>query len=378
MELNLSKFILFNTQEHDMPMMQKSKLFRMLSCAICIFLLSQNMTNISAQDVSISNNLKNAIRVRTVKPVLKPEMRLSIEQPADVSSYYRAELYSEVAGKVIFLEKDLGDTVISGEKIVEIQPSPGQQSNQNSGVITAPFDGVIASRTIDPGSFVPSAAIVPGARPIVTIERNDIVTISMKVPDQYSSLIDQNTSAEIRMDPLPGQVLKSKITRIAPSLSMGDRTLTVQVDLFNGTAADYEKLKSKFEKNGGADLKSRRLPEYPKGASTRKSAGLIPGMYGKMKLEFNSPADRLYLPASAIQRMGGVEYLYRVENGLARKLIVKTVFDNGTFVSVTLSGNDQNNTFLNQTDDIIISNLSELDEAQPVASFSDEAQNMTK
>ena len=373
--LNPSKSIMFDLEVWKISMKHFSRYKRLIGVSV-FWILYNQICVVALAQVSLNTlQLASPIRVKTVKPVLKPEIKLSIEQPADVASYYRAELFSEVAGKVVFLEKDLGDAVKSGEKIIEIKPSPGQLASQNSGEMIAPFDGVISSRTVDPGTFVPSAAIVPGARPLITIERNDIVTISMKVPDQYASLVNLNTIAEIRMDPLPGQVVKAKLSRIAPSLSVGDRTLTVQVDLFNRSSGDYEKLKSQFEKNGGSDLKSRRLPEFPHGLTSRDNAGLIPGMYGKMKLILNLPVEWLYIPVNAIHRLGGVEYIYRVDNGLAHKTSIKTIFDNGTYARVILSGNSPVDAQLNQNDEIITSSHSELVESQPVESILIEPQH---
>ncbi len=311
-----------------------------------------------------------AVRVKTARPIPKPEITFSVEQPADVAPYYRAELYPEIAGKVVFLEKDLGDPVRSGEKILEIQPASEKMAGSISREIKAPFDGVIALRSVDPGTFVPSAEIVPVARPLVVIERNDIVTVTMKVPDQYSTYVNQNTVAQIRMDSLPGHVFQCKISRVAPSLATGDRTLTVQVDLYNRSKNEFELLKNRFAKDGGADLKSRRIPEFPEGLGNRQTAGLIPGMYGRMRLIFNSPLDRLFIPGSAIGRSGGIDYIYRIENGVARRLRVKIEFDNIDYASVIIPDKSPSESFLKSNDEIVISNLSELEDGQKVFSSS--------
>ena len=157
------------------------------------------------------------IRVRTVHPRRGADLTMTVEQPANVSPYYRAALYAEASGKVTFLEKDLGHAVIKGEKIAVITPSGGLKGPAN--VLEAPFDGVIASRNADPGTFVASAAVVPGATPLVTLERNDIVTITAQMPDRVANLIGRDTEAEIYLDDLPGGgPLRARISRIAPSI----------------------------------------------------------------------------------------------------------------------------------------------------------------
>lgn len=336
---------------------------------ILAFLIHFSIDSIEAQVNQIKSVSSNVVRVKTIHPVPRQDQFLSIEQPADVAPYYRAELYAEVAGKVIFLEKDLGDQVKSGEKIVEIMPLSGQNAQNVNVSLTAPFDGVIAARSIDPGTFVPSATIVPGARPIVVIERNDIVTISMKVPDMYSSLVKPDTKVEIRMDPLPGRVFRSNISRIAPSLSIGDRTLTVQVDLYNRTQSEFESLKQLFAKNGGSELKSRRLPNLPEDLNQNQAADLIPGMYGKMRLVFPTGIPRLFIPGKAVVKEGGVDFIYRVQSGFVRKTRVKVEFDNASFVSVIIPGESVEASMLNESDQIIVSNQSELEDGQSVMAF---------
>ena len=174
-----------------------------------------------------------SLELKTIHPKTKRDFEISVEQPADVAPYYRVELFAEVSGQVIFLEKELGDTVVAGEKLVGIRPSgSGTGPAEKTWEIKAPFDGVIATRSIDPGTFVPSAAIVPGARPLLVLERNDIVTVSMKVPDRFSGLVSGESITEIQLDPLPGKVFTSKPARMAPSLNAADRSLTVQVDIY--------------------------------------------------------------------------------------------------------------------------------------------------
>lgn len=311
-----------------------------------------------------------AIRLKTIHPRTIPQFEISVEQPADVAPYYRVELYAEVAGQVTFLEKDLGDRVTAGEKLVAIRATGNSAGPaEKTWEIKAPFDGVIASRSIDPGTFVPSAAIVPGAKPLLVLERNDIVTVSMKVPDTFSGLVSGDSIAEIQMDPLPGQVFVAKPTRIAPSLNAADRSLTVQVDLYNRSRAEYGQLSKKYRENQGADLKSRRLPPFPGGVDEQKAAGLMPGMYGKMRIVFRNLADKPLVPSSAIIRKGGVDYLFRLEGGIARRRPVVIHYDNGEVALVSWLEQKAGTKIavpLKASDEILWTTLSDLQDGQPV------------
>ena len=93
------------------------------------------------------------IRVKTIHPKRGPEIAVSVEQPAEIAPYYKAELYAPIAGTVTFLEKSLGDAVSAGERLVEITPFGAGPEQPGLGVLRAPFEGVIAARSIDPGGL---------------------------------------------------------------------------------------------------------------------------------------------------------------------------------------------------------------------------------
>src|SRR5579875_1649883 len=60
--------------------------------------------------------------------------------------------------------------------------------------IKAPFDGVIVRRNADPGFFVQNAGD-GHATPLLTIQRNDIVTVVMRLPDVYAAYVTPETEA---------------------------------------------------------------------------------------------------------------------------------------------------------------------------------------
>lgn len=309
------------------------------------------------------------IRVKTINPKMGDGLGLSVEQPAEVSPYYRAALFAKSGGTITFLEKNIGDKVTEGEKLIELDPTVQETQLQNRFIIKAPFDGVIATRSVDPGTFVPSAAIVPGSPTLLVIEKTDIVTVSMQVPDSFVAYVGVDTEAEVRMDSFPGRALKCKLSRMAPSLNSADRTLRVEVDLYNGTEEEYRKFLSKSQLNNNADLKSRKLPIFPQGLEANGAARLLPGMYGRMRLNFGEVKNTSLIPSGAIVRMGGVPYLYRVESGIAHRLRISIVVDDGTLARVFWLERDNGKDIsreLNIKEEIILSNQGELEEGSAV------------
>jgi len=335
-----------------------------------IGLWSLTFFSTAVKGVQLTNpNAQTGIRVKTINPKMGGGLGLSVEQPAEVSPYYRAALYAKLGGTITFLEKNIGDKVTAGEKLIELDPTVQESQVQNRYIIKAPFDGVIATRSVDSGTFVPSAAIVPGSAALLVIEKTDIVTVSMQVPDSFVAYVGIDTEAEIRMDSFPGRALKCKLSRLAPSLNSADRTLRVEVDLYNGTEAEHRAFLTKAMLNSQADLKSRKLPVFPKGLEANGAARLLPGMYGRMRLNLREFKNTALIPSGAIVRLGGVPYLYRVESGVAHRARVSIEVDDGTLARVFWlereNGEDVSRE-LNLKEEIILSNQGELEEGSAV------------
>jgi multidrug efflux pump subunit AcrA (membrane-fusion protein) len=244
--------------------------------------------------------------------------------------------------------------------------------------ILAPFEGVITRRNVDPGSFVQNATSAH-TQPLLRIERQDLVTVTMKVPDTFAPYVGSDTEAVIEMSELPGQQIHGKVTRFSPTLESAarDHTLPVQVDLFNGTEADYQKflVNEKSKKNPFDDLKEGPLPIRPEitGTGVNQSRQLYPGMYGEMKLIFRKLANAYLLPSDAIVRQGGGSFLYLLRNGKAVLVPVEVQVDDQRLAKVVVLEKSTGGSVkrdLTGDEEVIYSNQSELTDGQPVKAIS--------
>ena len=327
---------------------------------------------IGGKTESYQNSNITEIRVKTARPKFGSDLEIAVEQPAEVAPYYRVELQSQVAGILKFLEKDIGQKVLAGEKLAEVEPFEGPGQIKSKAMLVAPFDGVIARRSADPGTFVANPAVVPGVIPLVVVERTDILTVSMRVPEAFVARVGPRTEAELRLDAMPGKVLRFPLTRLASSLDPADRTLRVEVDLFNGTADEHRRFLERSKANQMADLKGRMLPEFPKGIEGGEGARLLPGMYGKMKLKLNGFQKVPVIPSSAIVWRGGLPYLYRVESGIVQQKRIEIDVDNGVQSHVfwiARGVNGYERLELLSEDEVVVTNQGELDDGAKVRSF---------
>jgi multidrug efflux pump subunit AcrA (membrane-fusion protein) len=95
--------------------------------------------------------------------------------------------------------------------------------------ITAPFSGVVVSRTLDPGAFV-----TPGtSTPILTIADLDRLDVVVNVTESDLSAVHRGAPVTIQVDAYPGRTFRGVVSRIAGGVDPVTRTAQVEVDLAN-------------------------------------------------------------------------------------------------------------------------------------------------
>jgi multidrug resistance efflux pump len=237
--------------------------------------------------------------------------------------------------------------------------------------VRAPWDGIITSRKVDPGAFVRSSATGAGD-PLLTLERSDIVTVYMALPDNYAPFVGPGTVAQIEMSELPGVVIEGKVSRFSPSLinSANDRTMRVEMDLWNSGRAEYPAFLAQARANQRADLKGGVVPLLPKvKGSADTDVRLTPGMYGTMTLVLRKLNKVTLIPSAALFTQGGKSYLFLVRNGVARQYLVDVQVDDGTVAKVVLHDTLDGRTTrrdLTADDVIVFTNQGELSDGQEV------------
>ncbi len=176
------------------------------------------------------------------------------------------------------------DVVVARRKVAEAEQRRLEALLQYA-KITAPFDGVVTRRNVDPGHFLQPAASSKG-EPVFVVARTDPVRVFVDVPEADAVLIRDGAAARVRVQVLRGQEFAGKVTRSAWALDPRSRTLRTEVDLPN------------------ADGRLR------------------PGMYAYASITLEYP-DVLTLPASAVVIQGEQAYCFLVEDGKAVRTAVR-------------------------------------------------------
>ena len=286
-------------------------------------------------------------------PVKTGEATRSITLPGNVLAFQQATLYAKVAGYVKTISVDKGDAVQAGALLADIEvpelladraryqaelevaaldykrTSEAQQKAPDLVVpqtvdtakskfdvaranlertetllgfakITAPFSGIITRRTVDPGAFIPAATSGSSAQnaALVTLMDFSKVRVQVAVPEIEVPYIKNDLAVKISVEELKGPPLEGAITRYAYALDELTKTMLAEIELPN-----------------------------PK-------SDVRPGMYASVRIIVERKPDALLIPADALVVEKTRNSVFTVAENKARRLTVKTGFNDGGWVEV--------------------------------------------
>jgi multidrug efflux pump subunit AcrA (membrane-fusion protein) len=144
--------------------------------------------------------------------------------------------------------------------------------------------------------------------------------------------------ATVVIEDLPGLTIPARITRFSPSTQNADRTMRVEIDLFNGSEEEYRRLKAAHASKTNLSTKGADdiLPVRAFAPSTSEHPRLMPGMTATVKLAMRSFGDSLVLPSSAVYSRSGTSYIMLVEQGKTRQAPVRVQLNDGNIALVSI------------------------------------------
>ncbi len=100
--------------------------------------------------------------------------------------------------------------------------------------ILAPMDGVVASRTVNPGDFVENMG---GPRPMFTIVDNRKLELTVSVPSTRIGSVALGQPLSFTVDSIPGRTFGGKVSFINPAVDEASRTVRVVAVVENADGA---------------------------------------------------------------------------------------------------------------------------------------------
>jgi RND family efflux transporter MFP subunit len=172
--------------------------------------------------------------------------------------------------------------------------------------LTAPFSGVVTSRSAQIGALVTSGTAA--SQPLFTVSDVHRMRVYVRVPQNYSAQVHPGLQAQLTVPEYPGQTFDAVLVRTAGAVDPQSGTVLVELQADNGDRA------------------------------------LKPGAYAQVRFPLSGTASALRLPGSAILfRESGPTVVIVDRNGRARLQTVKIGRDQGKEVEIVagLTGNEQ-------------------------------------
>jgi multidrug efflux pump subunit AcrA (membrane-fusion protein) len=253
------------------------------ACARYAFILILVFTVLS---LSACERIKETIeKINPKKPVMAPEIpRFAVNTTlavkgqindyislsGDIWSGTTVDVYSDAAGKVVEIYAAVGRRIRRGDPVAAIDPSRPGLTYRNS-IATAPISGTIIA--------VPAAVgmTVSQAVPIARISGDGGLELRLNIAERFISKMAMNLPCEITLDAWPGDVFHGSISEISPTVDLASRTMEIRITVSN------------------TDSK------------------LKPGMFAKVRIITESKNNIVKIPAAAVIRRFGEEYVFAVE-----------------------------------------------------------------
>jgi len=284
----------------------------------------------NSNDIKTDSYAETAIPVTTVK-VIKRLVNHTLNYSGSVEAWSRVALGSEIPGRIVALNCDVGDLVHKDSLLVKLGSETLIQTRANynavkkdweriktlreSGTVSqqaydqmqaaykaakavyektlistqirAPFNGVITQKFLDVGevySLFPGQA---GSPAIVELMQIDTVKVAVAVTESQYRHLALSQKATLKLDAYPDRPFVGTVSRIDPTVSTKTRTANVEIQFAN-------------------------------------SSGIIkPGMFGFVKISLPSRHALLVNRDVLIKQEGtGIFYVFTVQNDTVSRVNV--------------------------------------------------------
>ncbi|ALN63695.1 efflux transporter, RND family, MFP subunit [Lysobacter antibioticus] len=157
--------------------------------------------------------------------------------------------------------------------------------------VEAPISGIVASRSIKTGNFVQINS------PIIRIVDTSRLEATLNVPERELATLKAGLPVQMQVDAMPGKVFTGTVDRVAPVVDSGSGTFRV-ICAFEG---------------GGT---------------------LQPGMFGRLRIDYDNRADALVVPRAALLDDEGDPAVFVVRGKKVSRVPVKLGYLDGAWAEV--------------------------------------------
>lgn len=234
-----------------------------------------------------ANKVKYSAEVELAEAEFKQISEAPTNNPANASSSDLEEAKNRIA-------------VAKGRLSVSKANLAYTEAMLNYAQVTAPFDGIITKRYVDPGAYipVPNAADTPEAAAIVNLTDFKTLRMQVAVPETEVPHIQLGQPIRWTTDDYPGQHFDGTVTRAYWALDPVTKTMLTEVQM------------------------------------TNPGMLLRPGMLVNARIGLEKKEDALLIPVGALVKEKANSFAFTVADGNAKKVPIQTGFTDGTNVEI--------------------------------------------
>lgn len=207
------------------------------------------------------------------------------------------------------MEKSLADVIAATASLTAAERELEEHATMMAyATITAPFDGVITKRMLDPGAFVQPAERNSAAKPLLSITQSNRLRIFVNVPMAETQWLKNTLTATLKIESM-SQEFKAFVIRFSPQLDRSTRTMLVELSLDDPTTPEDE-------------------------SQPKEGTRIYPGSYVQAKLNLVNYPNTPTIPASALLTDDEGKFVYKVVNNRIEKQTVTTIYEDGEQVGI--------------------------------------------
>lgn len=219
---------------------------------------------------------RGQVLIRLDAAVPQAELDQARASLALVQSQYRRTVDLQDKG---FVSRQARDDAASNLKLQQAAVSLAQAKLEKM-TIRAPFSGVAGLRAMSVGDYVNQG------QDLAPLEAIDPLKVDFRIPEMYLGKVRHGQTLIVRLDALPEHEREGVVYAISPLVDAGGRSILLRATVANSDRA------------------------------------LRPGMFARIQLLF-SQDKALVIPEAALSPAGERQYVYRVRDGIAKRVEVR-------------------------------------------------------
>lgn len=190
-----------------------------------------------------------------------------------------------------FVSERARDEAAANLKVLEAAVALAQAKLQKT-QIRAPFAGIVGIRNVSVGDYVKEG------QELINIEDISSLKVDFRLPESYLSRLQKGQGVEVTADAMPGQAFRGTLDAVDPLLDASGRAISLRARLAN------------------PELKLR------------------PGMFVRVRLAFGGERPGLAVPEEALVPAGNDNFVFKVADGKAQRVMVKLGQRRGATVEI--------------------------------------------